>query len=102
MDVCYEIAQYRLNPGTTVSALQQALDPLHDWLVSQPGCLGVQSFLAEDGLAVTDLVAWSNRADSIRADESSQHMASLAALLPLVEPDSFRPSFGILVHARKP
>lgn len=98
----HEIAQYRLKPGLAPERLQQALRPLHAWLVAQPGCLGIQSFLHADGIAVTDLVGWGSEAEAHRAMAASQHEASLAALLPLVEPDSFQCAYGRLVAERHP
>lgn len=102
MTPTFELAQYRLNPGTSISDLQQALGPLHTWLVAQPGCLGIQSYLHRDGVMVTDVVAWRSEAEAQAAMDASGHEASLADLLPLVQPDSFACAYGVLVAERQP
>jgi hypothetical protein len=102
MNPIHEIAQYKLLPGTRAEALQQALRPLHAWVARQPGCLDIRSFLGEDGVTVTDVLAWRNREDAKTAMAATEHHQSLAGLMPLVEPDTFACAYGTLVLETRP
>ncbi|MBI4913525.1 MAG: hypothetical protein HY823_12365 [Acidobacteria bacterium] len=94
MNGVHEIAQYRVRPGTDPVRLQAILKSLHAWLTAQPGCLEIRSFLAEDGIGVTDLIAWRSKGEAQKAMAASEHQECLQALLPLVEPDSFGVNYG--------
>lgn len=102
MQPIYEIATYKVLPSTGKDRLKEALAPLHAYVAGRPGCLGIQSFIAEDGICVTDVLAWRNKAEADAAMAATQHHSSLQALMPLVEPDSFRPTYGQLLLETRP
>lgn len=97
MQPIYEIARYKAKPGVGANGLREALEALHAFVAARPGCQGIQTFLDEDGVSATDVLAWRNRADADAAMAATEHDASLQALLPLVQPDSFSCSYGTLV-----
>ncbi len=102
MNPVHEIAQYRLLPGIPPDRLKAALAPLHAWLAAQPGCLAIHSILHEDGLGVSDHLAWRSKDEATAANAATEHHESLQALLPLVQPDSFSCAYGTLLLETRP